>query len=777
LLELQKKKHFSLIGGPSGTFVPMKIRLFLFHTTMKQTTKLLSSLLVSALVASSAFAEIRTWTDTSGRQVIASFIGLDGENIVLQTADGATYKFPLTNLSAEDQTLAKSSKPSDKPVMLANATVAQASAAVDKLVANGLVRANPERAKGGKKPITGFNPMANDEQFVRRVYLDVVGRIPNYTETMQFIQDSNPNKRAKLIDMLIDSPGYNSNTFNYFAEMLRVKDRLEQDNLRGVPYINWMQHQIEQNVPWDKMVAEMLTAKGKMWDRKPDGSYNGGAGYLLRDAGMPLDNLANTLAVFLGTDVACAQCHDHPFSDWTQHQFYEMAAFFGATTTNMRAAANRKKGKDSSGMMAANAMKDLMPKIEEMVTKSGMDIKRVRNGIQNYMGANRFIVGDNDTNNMKLPHDYKYPDDKPDALVEPKFITWSKTDKNLAAYKQKMKSAEELRPAFAKWATDPSNPRFAMAIANRMWKRAFGQGICEPVTNIDDPKQSVNPELLVHLAEEMKRVKFNIKDFMRIIYNTRAYQSEATSEKIAMGEPYYFQGPLLRRMTAEQAWDSYMTLVLGDPDKYAKPLEDLYSRSIDLDLSNPKLDAQTVLVKYSAYREMAAKERALMGGGLAEAGGDDMMMEGKAKGKAKAEAKPVSGMAENASLTYQGMVLRRASTLEQPAPNGHFLIDFGQSPRALIDGSVKTGSVPQVLMMMNGKAQAMLTSNDSLIFRTMEKVKSPPEKVEALFVSVLNRRPTLAEKDIAKRALSGGDTGYANMIWALINTREFIFIQ
>ena len=735
---------------------------------MKQTTKLLSSLLVSALVASSALAEVRTWTDTSGRQVTASFIGLDGENIILQTPDGATHKFPLTKLSAEDQTLAKTMKPSDQPVMLANATVAQASAAVDRLVANGLVRANPERVKNKKSPITGFNPMANDEQFVRRVYLDIVGRIPNYAETMQFIQDSNPNKRAKLIDMLLDSPGYNSNTFNYFAEMLRLKDRLEQADLRGVPYINWMQHQIEKNVTWDKMVFEMLTAKGKMWQ-------DGAAGYLLRDAGMPLDNLANTLAVFLGTDVACAQCHDHPFSDWTQHQFYEMAAFFGATTTTMRAKENR-KSKDS-GMMTANAMNDLMPKIEEMVTKSGNDIKRIRNGIRNFMGANRYIVGDTDSNNMKLPHDYKYPDAKPNDPVEPKFITWSKNDKNLPAYKQKMKSAEEFRPAFGKWVTDPSNPRFAMAIANRMWKRAFGQGISEPVTNIDDPKQSVNPELLIHLAEEMKRVKFDIKAFMRIIYNTRAYQAEATSEKIAMGEPYYFQGPLLRRMSAEQAWDSYMTLVLGDPDKYAKPLEDLYSRSIDLDLSNPKLDAQTVLIKYDAFRKMAEKERALMGGGLAEAGGDDMMMDSKAKGKGKAEAKPAGEMMENASLTYNGMVLRRASTLEQPAPNGHFLIDFGQSPRALIDGSVKTGSVPQVLMMMNGKAQQMLTSPDSLVFRTMEKVKTAPEKVEALFVSVLNRRPTLAEKDIAKRALSSGDEGYSNMIWALVNTREFIFIQ
>ena len=102
---------------------------------MKQTTKLLSSLFVTALFATSALADLRTWTDTKGRQVTASFIGLDGENIILQTADGTTHKFPLTNLSSEDQTLAKTMKPSEQPVMLANATVAQASAAVDRLVA------------------------------------------------------------------------------------------------------------------------------------------------------------------------------------------------------------------------------------------------------------------------------------------------------------------------------------------------------------------------------------------------------------------------------------------------------------------------------------------------------------------------------------------------------------------------------------------------------------------------------------------------------------------
>lgn len=738
---------------------------------MKQTTKLLSSLLVTALVASSALAEPRTWTDTKGRQVSATFVSLDGDNVVLQTVDGVTHRFPLTNLSAEDQALAKSMKPAPTTVS-ANASAAEAASAIDRLVFARFATANTERAKSKKAPLVGFNPLSSDEQFVRRIYLDIAGRIPNHDEAQAFLRDSRRDKRARLIDMLIDSPGYNSNMFNYLAEMLRVKDRLEQDNLRGVPYINWLQDQVAKNRPWNELVIDLLTASGKMWDKKPDGSYNGAAGYLLRDAGMPLDNLANTLAVFLGTDVACAQCHDHPFSDWTQHQFYEMASFFGATTTRMR----RGKGPD--------VVASLMPKIEEMITKSGGDIRRERNGIQNYIRANSAVIGDTPNNTIKLPHDYKYPDAKPNDPVAPHFIKWSKEDEALPAYannKPEGLEAAQLRSTFAKWVTDPSNPRFAMAIANRMWKRAFGVGVAEPVTNIDDPNESVNPELLIHLADEMKRVKFNLKDFMRIIYNTRAYQAEATTEVIAMGEPYYFQGPQLRRMTAEQAWDSYMTLVLGEPDKYTAPLEDLYSRSIDLDLNNPKLDAQTVLVKYSAYRNMAAKERALMGGGLADA---NDMMAGTNKPKASKSTSTKKDapagetmMMENASLVYDKMVLRRAAEIEQPAPAGHFLIEFGQSPRNLIDGSSKIGSVPQILMMMNGKAQEMLTSNDSLIFRTMEKVKAPTEKVEALFLSVLSRRPTMSEKEIAKRALSQGDDGYANMIWALINTREFMFIQ
>jgi hypothetical protein len=299
-----------------------------------------------------------------------------------------------------------------------------------------------------------------------------------------------------------------------------------------------------------------------------------------------------------------------------------------------------------------------------------------------------------------------------------------------------------------------------------MWQRAFGVALTPSVKNIDSPDESYNPPLLKHLAAEMVRVKFNIKEFMRIIYNTKTYQSEATTEEIAMGSPYYFQGPMLRRMSAEQAWDSFMTLVLGsDVDKYKNTEADLYGRSVDMDLSNPNLDAKTVLLKVSAARNLGQKMQGKTGGSLKTAGSADMM---ESSGDSAGDAKiPV----------YMGMKLMRASEIEQPAPGGHFLRDFGQSERTLIDGGTREGSVPQALMMMNGKAQEMLTNKDSLIFRTMEKYKSPAEKAEVIFYSILNRQPTLREKDIAKRVTAEGDAGYSSMIWALINTREFCFVQ
>lgn len=466
-----------------------------------------------AAIAPDGNTVFRTWTDVQGRQVEATFRGVEQGSIFLQTRNGYVFRIPLDRLTKADQDLAASLKPEGLGIP-ADPNVAQAAARIDQFVNAGLARA-------GQQP----NPLASDEQFIRRVYLDIAGRIPTREEALEFINDTSESKRAKVIDRLLDSDGYRSHLFNYLADMLRVADVA--NKARFYTYQDWLKQEIADNVPWDKMVRAMMTADGRLLD-------NGATGYLLRDAGMRLDNLSLTLSTFLGANVACAQCHDHPFADWTQRDFYQMAAFFGATDTFGA------KGSPKGGV---NYRKIL----------ASLDDRRLQQQAKNLLRINAMEVADGGSNDLKLPEDYKYKDGKPGDAVAPKLIMWSPQDVRLKAY-QNVNTKEEsaLREQFAQWMTAPDNPRFAMTIANRMWKRAFGVGIREPVTDLDDPNASVNPPLLYHLAAEMVRLKFDLKQFMRLLYNTQAYQREATSYEMAENAHYLFPGPVLRRMTAEQ---------------------------------------------------------------------------------------------------------------------------------------------------------------------------------------------------------------------------------
>ena len=143
------------------------------------------------------------------------------------------------------------------------------------------------------------NAPASDNQFVRRVYLDVIGRIPTEKELARFHQDTRRDRRARLIDELLASPGHVSHMFNWLGDMLRMKDSYYRIG-KTWTFHTWLKTQLDRNRPWKEMVKEMLTAEGALGE-------NGPTAYLLRDASMPLDSLSNTLTTFLGANVACAQ--------------------------------------------------------------------------------------------------------------------------------------------------------------------------------------------------------------------------------------------------------------------------------------------------------------------------------------------------------------------------------------------------------------------------------------------------------------------------------------
>ncbi len=556
------------------------------------------------------------------------------------------------------------------------------------------------------------NPPATDEQFVRRVFLDVTGTIPTMKQARVFLIRNHPEKRQRLIDDLLDSEGYSSHLYNYFADLLRVQDRLT-NNVSARNYKDWLKECFEQNEPYDKMVYRMLTANGRAFD-------DPATGYAFRDSNMPLDAINNTIRVFLGTQIGCAQCHDHPFDRWTQLEFYQIAAYTYPTIYRINFS-DEKFNKKNPITRVREELKEIDPE------------HRGQGIFNNLLQANTWEIWDVPTRKPQLPHDYAYSNAKPKQAIAPQTILGNPAP---------IKPGESPRVAFANWMTSSENPRFAKTIANRMWKRVMGLGLIEPVDDMKDSTVAENEALMEFLTQEMIRVKFDLKEFTRILLNTQAYQRSATTAEVPPGEVYHFPGPTLRRMTAEQVWDSLLTLAVTDPMEYHEAPASVVNEIENLDLAT--ITAQEVLDLEQEYKDVVYKDR---------------------RDREK-------------KYKYKGLLLARASELPCPLPGGHPLREFGQSDRELIQASSAEGSVPQILTMFNGPVTHMMLEHGSAMYNNVVSAKTLEERITNIFLTVLSREPTEDEMGIAREEIAAnGPAGYGNVIWALVNTREFLFVQ
>lgn len=550
------------------------------------------------------------------------------------------------------------------------------------------------------------NEPSTDEQFVRRIYLDVTGTIPTAKQAKLFLRSRASSRRIALIDRLLGEPGYGSQMYNWLADIMRLVDRVD-GNTYLRPYSDWVKQSLRDNRPWDEVVNDMLSSEGKVWE-------NPAIGFVLRDPGMPLDNLNNAVRMFMGTRIGCAQCHDHPFDRWTQKEFYQLAAFTGGTEYRL----------------ARNDMSKLNNGVIDKTAPGGNRSVEARLG-RSIVRLNRAAIWNNEKKQLKFPHDYQYNDAKPGQLATPVFLF----DEKKAAY-----TLPQRRQIFADWVTSSDNDRFAITIANRLWKKAMGIGLIEPVDDMMDETEAANPELMEFLASEIQRLDFDLKEFQRIIYYSKTYQRQATYADLNPDKHYRFPGPILRRMTAEQVWDSLLTLTLENPDAILRPDDSEYTSIIDIDT---KTTAQQVIQK---AKQLDAYN--------------------KAQG------------AERRKRLYKGQELVRASELPQPLPEGHFVRQFGQSDRAIISDSHTEGTVPQLLTMFNGPVTHMMLERGSVIYNEVVDLKAIDDQVDVIFLSLLGRTPTEREVASAKREIrSAGPAGYGNVIWALLNTREFLFIQ
>lgn len=679
--------------------------------------------ILAILVASVAITsvEARTWTSTDGKSMQAIFLGIEGENYRFKMRDGKEIIVPKDRFIKADQEAA------ERLDLIGDDSYTKASARqIDMLLAKSL------KDQG----FSSFNDPLPDDLFVRRVYLDIAGRIPTREEFLAFAESARPDKREALIDDLLLSPGYASHLFNYFADMYRLNaGEAFVNGIRMDPYIQWWRDQLKGNRHYDEIVIDMLTAEGNV-------GQNPASGFILRDTGMEFDAFANFGQVMLGIDISCAQCHDHPFDEWTQGDFYDMAAFFGNTQRSLgyRAASSMMGG----GMIQMPNAPDGWKRQFEDYAESEHGKRRgdqTAQRFRNFVNALGWNVADNDALETILPHDFRGSGGKPNEVAKPKTLIG-------AAAKTGGKTRRE---AIADWLTAPDNPRFAVVIANRMWDRAFGRPLVGPVGDFSDAamRGSSQPEVLQFVGREMQRIDYDLREFMRILYNTRAYQSISTQEEPDWGDDYAFQGPVLRRMRAEQAWDSMMVLQHGvEIDEKTGGDGSFYAAVLNIDFNTAS--NEEVWEHYQVWESYYGNR---MGSAV---------------------------LASEGSLTPTMVTDTdlRASELAQPYRNASMLDTFGQSDRIITDEHNYDGSVPQVLALMNGTVTERLTGLASKVVEDMEEYDGPDDKVRGVFFTLLNRFPTEEELKLGTGMIEDfGDDGVSDLAWALMNSPEFLFIQ
>jgi Protein of unknown function (DUF1549)/Protein of unknown function (DUF1553) len=600
-------------------------------------------------------------------------------------------------------------------------------------------------AKAAVKP----QPAADDSRWMRRLYLDATGRIPTYEEAKAFLDDTAPDKREKLINQLLASEGYVGHMYNYFCDLLRATSNLGTDGTRsGVPYLRWIRESVANNKPFDKLTYELLTTNGGGWE-----PGKGAVGYFERDRGMPLDNMANTTRIFLGTHIECAQCHDHPYDKWKQLDFYEMSAF-------------------THGLQVGNRDERAKHANEKYNGKSAEE-DRARRDLYRWLNDNIYdfgVKGQGD-GQIKLPMDFNGKGGKPYDVVKARSV--------FPGASSGRREGDDARGKFAKWVTEKDNPRFTMLIANRMWKKVMGIGLFEPVDKYAEPSKDnptgtlvSNPDVLAYLQTMMKDLDYDLKAFQKVLFSTRGYALGTNPNAVDTRMPYAFHGRAVRRMTAEQVWDSMAALVVPDID-YRKgnalnPTARVYGKNLGQNAYEIYTELATKDIKaMDAWVDRVAKE---MGKGKQD---DNMMMDTSMMAESDAKTSNI----DPSKWAKYNKSLYRASELSSPTPPDHFLRKFGQSSREVIEGASADSDVTQVLSLINGHVEkTIIGDSDAILYKAIDAAASPEAKVKAAFITILSRNPTPAEIDLMLPEAKNGRDGIKNIIYALLNSNEFIFI-
>lgn len=344
-------------------------------------------------------------------------------------------------------------------------------------------------------------PPADDAEFLRRAYLDLVGVIPTAEQAAAFLDSKNADKRAKLIDALLEAPEYGKFAAGQWAGLVTA----EEPGLRP-KFEVWLAEQFNKNRGWDTVVRDLITATGT----GPETSF------VMSNAEnkkpVPERLAGATARLFLGVQLQCAECHNHPFTEWKQTDFWALAAFYSRT---------------------------------QLATKPPT------------VG-----VGEADTALIKVPTPKgQKTADTPTGAVIPISPTAGRAAGKPVRAKFLQGAIPDLdekgpfRPALAGWVTSVDNPYFAEAAVNRVWAHLFGRGLVNPIDDLSPENPAAQPEVLRVLADEFRANSFDRKHLIRCITATRAYQRTSKGQIPTAEADLYARVPV-KVMPPEALYDS-----------------------------------------------------------------------------------------------------------------------------------------------------------------------------------------------------------------------------
>lgn len=392
---------------------------------------------------------------------------------------------------------------------------------------------------------------ADDAEFLRRLTLDLIGRIPTPQEVCSFVEDQNADKRARRIDQLLSGPQHARHFAHVWRALLLPEAETEPQFRYFQPGLEaWLEQRRSENAGFDVFVRELLTVPIARPDETPE--------FVLRDlkkpnpiafiaakSGEPAKIASSSVRLFMGLRLECAQCHNHPFDHWTRTQFWNQAAFFAGIERRGR------------GAFAPLVDADLK-KIPLMDTK---DIVPAL-----------------------------YLDE-----TEPQF-----TD------------GKPARVRFAEWMTSPHNPYFARAVVNRVWSQFMGLGLNDPVDDFRDTNSSAQGALLEELADAFKVSRFDLTVLMRAICFSDAYQRTSRQTHESQADVLHFARMAIKPMSADQFFDSLAQTIGYEPKQTQDGNEDpLRRRVMDIFVSDGNSsDPETAVAQALALMNGSVVHRA-----------------------------------------------------------------------------------------------------------------------------------------------------------------------